>query len=75
MDLPIIELAGSPRCMGEAFGESCRAEIRELYALRLEAALRFAQRRGRGLAAAQVLGACRGQPHVGQWVRRKVGAA
>ena len=59
MDLPIIRLAGTPRRLGEAFGEGCRGEIRELYALRLEAARCFAQRAGRELSEAQVLDACR----------------
>lgn len=57
--LPIVELAGSPAHMGETFGEQCRAEIRELYAVRLGAAIRFAARRGRHFREAQVLAVAR----------------
>jgi isopenicillin-N N-acyltransferase-like protein len=42
----ILELEGTPARMGEAFGESCRAEIAALYALRLENALAQALRYG-----------------------------
>lgn len=59
MDLPIVELEGSAAQMGEAFGEGCAAAIRELYALRLEAAIGFARRRGRVLSEADVLAFCR----------------
>lgn len=59
VDLPIIELAGSSGRLGEAFGESCCAGIRELYGLRLEAALRLARRAGRELTAAPAEGVCR----------------
>jgi isopenicillin-N N-acyltransferase-like protein len=41
-----IELAGSRAAMGEAFGEAFRAEIAELYALRLANALRQATQYG-----------------------------
>ena len=54
-ELPVIELAGSPRHMGEAFGEICRQEIPELYALRLQAAIRFAAAKGRTVREEQVL--------------------
>jgi len=43
----VLELQGTPAQMGEAFGEACRAEIAELYALRLENALLEAARYGR----------------------------
>lgn len=59
MDLPIIELAGSPRAMGEAFGEGCRREARELYAVRMGHALAFAADHGKTLGEADVLAVCR----------------
>lgn len=59
MDLPIVELAGSPRRMGEAFGESCRDQTRELYAIRMKWAIRFAQEQGRAVTEEQVLDLCR----------------
>lgn len=55
MDLPIIELAGSSRRMGEAFGESCAEQVRELYERRLESAIRFSEGRGRPVSEDQVL--------------------
>jgi hypothetical protein len=39
MDLPIVELAGSPARMGEDFGEQCRDGARELYDRRLRGAI------------------------------------
>ena len=39
MDLPIIEIGGLAQAMGESFGEVCREEARELYAIRLESAI------------------------------------
>jgi isopenicillin-N N-acyltransferase-like protein len=59
MDLPVIELSGSPQQMGEAFGEDTARAARELYALRMGAALAFAGQHGRRLTEAQVLDACR----------------
>lgn len=41
-----VRLEGTPRAMGEAFGEGFRREIHELYALRLENALLEARRYG-----------------------------
>ena len=55
MDLPVIELHGTPSQMGEAFGEACRAEARELYDIRMRCALRSAADNGRSLSEAQVL--------------------
>ncbi|MBI2191348.1 MAG: hypothetical protein HYU36_05135 [Planctomycetes bacterium] len=55
VDLPIVELSGTPRCMGEAFGEACRREIRELYEIRLRHALVFAREAGRRFRAEQVI--------------------
>lgn len=46
MKLPVIELAGTPRAMGETFGETCRAEINDLYTLRLDAAITAASEWG-----------------------------
>jgi isopenicillin-N N-acyltransferase-like protein len=42
----ILHLQGTPARMGEAFGESCRKEIAELYALRLANAVAQALRYG-----------------------------
>lgn len=61
MDLPIVEISGSAKRMGEAFGEACREEARELYAIRLESAIRYAEEKGRAVSEEQVLdivGAC-----------------
>ncbi len=59
MDLPIIELNGSTKHMGEAFGEGCREEARELYAIRLESAIGFSKEQGRALSEEQVLNVAR----------------
>ncbi len=57
-----IDLAGTPRAMGEAFGEAYRGEIAQLYALRLANALRQAtQYGGRATGEVELLrlaGAC-----------------
>ena len=42
----VLHFEGTPAHMGEAFGESCREAIAELYALRLENALAQALRYG-----------------------------
>jgi isopenicillin-N N-acyltransferase like protein len=47
-DLALIELEGSPRRMGEQFGEACREEIRELFVRRLRGAIDFALLHGQG---------------------------
>jgi len=54
MDLPIIELAGSAKSMGQAFGESCGEKIGELYALRMKSVIRFAKEQGRTVTEEQV---------------------
>jgi isopenicillin-N N-acyltransferase-like protein len=59
MDLPIIELVGSAKSMGEAFGESCGEEARELYALRMASAIRSSERNGRTVTEEQVLAIAR----------------
>ena len=59
LNLPIIELAGSPKGMGEAFGECCRDEARELYAIRMKSAIQSAGENGRPVTEEQVLGVCR----------------
>lgn len=41
--LDVIELAGTPRHMGEAFGEVCRTQAHELYERRLHAAIAYAR--------------------------------
>lgn len=55
MDLPIIELAGTPARIGEAFGETCRDELRELYSRRLQSVRQHARTKGRELSEGQVL--------------------
>lgn len=47
LDLPVIELRGDARRMGEQFGEATRLETQELYQRRLRAALAFARENGR----------------------------
>ena len=59
MDLPIVEIRGSAKDMGEAFGEGCREEARELYAIRLESASDFAREQGRAFSEEQVLDVAR----------------
>ena len=44
--MELLELAGSPTAMGEAFGELRRREIAELYEIRLRNALAQARRFG-----------------------------
>ena len=60
--MKILHLDGTPAQLGEAFGESCRKAIGELYALRLENALAQALRYGgRTSSEAELLalaGAC-----------------
>jgi isopenicillin-N N-acyltransferase-like protein len=52
----VLEFSGSPKRIGEAFGESCREEIAELYAIRLANALREARTYGRpGASEADLL--------------------
>jgi len=58
LDLPVLEFAGSPLKMGEAFGESCRDETRKLYALRLKSAIHAAGKHGRTFTENQVLDWC-----------------
>jgi isopenicillin-N N-acyltransferase-like protein len=45
-NLPIIELKGNAKELGEQLGELTRLEIQELYELRLKSALRFARENG-----------------------------
>jgi len=58
-ELPIIELGGTPREMGQAFGELCKGDIREFYEVRMKLAILFAREHGRRLSEAEVLGICR----------------
>ena len=53
--LKVLQFAGSPRAIGEAFGESCREAIAELYELRLCNALDQARRYGGRLACEEDL--------------------
>ncbi|MCZ7646727.1 MAG: hypothetical protein M5U26_15810 [Planctomycetota bacterium] len=59
MDLPAVELEGSPRAMGEAFGAQFRAEARELYAIRMRWARLFAEERGRRFTEDEALAVAR----------------
>ncbi len=67
MQLEIVELSGSSGAMGQAFGESCRDEVRELCERRLRAAAAFVAERRNGAvtrddvlaAAARCLAICR----------------
>jgi isopenicillin-N N-acyltransferase-like protein len=57
-ELPIIELAGSPRRMGEQFGEACREDIAALCRARMAGARERAHRHsGRSIDESQVLAA------------------
>lgn len=47
LDLPIIELAGTPAAMGEVYGEECRTQIHELFKIRMMWAIRFAEEHGK----------------------------
>lgn len=61
MDLPIIELAGTPKAMGQAFGEICRDDIQKLYNIRLQSVIKFAADYQRDISIEQILdiaGAC-----------------
>jgi isopenicillin-N N-acyltransferase-like protein len=58
--LRVLHFEGTPARMGEAFGESCREAIAELYALRLENALAQAlQYGGRAASEADLLALAR----------------
>lgn len=52
-ELPLIELSGAPRRMGELFGEACREQTRELFDCRMQAAISFAIVHGRRRFAGQ----------------------
>ncbi|MEE2903105.1 MAG: C45 family peptidase [Myxococcota bacterium] len=52
----VLKLEGSPKSMGECFGETCRSEIQEFYALRVQNAIQQAKKYGaRDLSEEQVL--------------------
>jgi isopenicillin-N N-acyltransferase-like protein len=57
--LPIVELEGSAKEMGEVFGEVCRDEIHALYDIRIRAAIRFAKENGNTVSEEYILGVCR----------------
>ncbi len=60
LDLPIIELQGTPRQLGEQLGEATRSQTRELFERRLAAAIRSAyEYSGRAVDAQQVLDVAR----------------
>jgi hypothetical protein len=59
MDITVLTLTGTPRQMGLAFGEMCRSEIAELYALRIQAALNRAKENGKTLSEGDILCAAR----------------
>ena len=46
-ELPVVELKGGFKQMGQQFGEASRTEINELYEIRMQAALDHAKDRGR----------------------------
>lgn len=48
MDLPKIELKGTLRIIGQAFGECCREEIQSLYQIRLDSVITFAEKKSTG---------------------------
>ena len=54
-ELPVVEVHGSFKNMGQQFGESCRSQIHELYEIRLKAALQHASDRGREYTVEQAL--------------------
>ena len=54
-EIPIYEVAGSFREMGQQFGEACREKVHELYEIRLENALEHAKDRGRELEEERAL--------------------
>jgi len=59
LSLPVIELEGTPREMGEAYGESCRDAVHELYAIRMKSVMAFAWEARRRFSEEQVLEVCR----------------
>lgn len=60
MRLPLVELEGTPRVMGEQFGEAARGETHELFDRRLRAAMEFARVYARrDVVADQVLAVAR----------------
>jgi hypothetical protein len=60
LDLPIIELQGSPRQLGEQLGEATRSQTHELFERRLAAAIRLAyEYSGRTVNVQQVLDVAR----------------
>jgi isopenicillin-N N-acyltransferase-like protein len=62
LGLRVLHFEGTPARIGEAFGESCREAIAELYALRLEnalaQALQYGGRRAREADLLALAGAC-----------------
>lgn len=60
LDLPLIELQGTPRQLGEQLGEATRSQTRELFERRLAAAIRAAREySGKSFNAEQVLDVAR----------------
>lgn len=56
LDLPVIELQGTPHELGEQLGEATRSQTRELFERRLTAAIRSAREySGKTFSATQVL--------------------
>jgi isopenicillin-N N-acyltransferase like protein len=54
-ELPVIELEGSCREMGQQFGESCKQQCQELYRIRMNDALKHAAQRGRNFTEQEAL--------------------
>src|SRR5690349_3338611 len=60
LELPVFELQGTPRELGEQLGEATRTQTRELFESRLAAAIGFARdNSGRVVTAEQVLDVAR----------------
>lgn len=53
--LPVYEFYGSIQEIGQQYGESCRQQIQELCKIRIEAALKHAEERGRNFTKKQAL--------------------
>lgn len=55
MDLPKIELKGTPRIIGQVFGECCREEIQAPDQIRLDSVITFAEKNLRAITREQIL--------------------
>ena len=55
MELPLIEIAGTPAEMGHSYGEQCRRQVREFYQIRMALAREAASEYGRSYTEDEVL--------------------